>query len=285
MGDDLFDIDVLSIDEAQLEAIRSLLKTYPQLGVSIGEIQTFKIVIDLNMVYRELRRRFRAYGEMTLTEQLVSAEVIELHMPAWGRFEIEKPGALKRAAAKLNMRPTDLAEQWRLYQTCVIFDELSNEIVPGYADVADDNDTPYAVTMDRVGAIGVLSADKNAFDGAVCRRLSREHIEAANVYVGAMAEVLGLRLSASAAGIVSILGLVELSKALKHFWVRSPDWAQLLLVCCASAAALSPTLRGKLVDACKLAYRGADAIVGVAVEAHNDPTKIANAAKSLLDGG
>jgi len=97
MTDDTFFDQEVAFDAAQIEAVRMLLKQFPQLGAFLGSIQTFKMVIDVNMVARELKRRFQSYGEPILTKHLVKAGILQVHFPKWGEIELEGHGAFQRA--------------------------------------------------------------------------------------------------------------------------------------------------------------------------------------------
>lgn len=265
--------DELAFDETQLEAIRDMLACNPQFAVHLGAIQTFKLVIDLNMVARELKRRFQSYGERTLTERLVSAGILELHFPKWGETELNERGALTRISRNMNVGEQDMREQWAAYRCCLIIDQTTNGIEPGYAGVDDDTDTPYAVTMDKVGAIGILSADKKAFGPSRCRRMTREHVEMANAYAAAMADLLGLRISGMLVGTAGLLGLVELTRQLGRLWKIAPQWAQVLVVVCAGTAIASPSLRRRMIEGARpIAALAADA-VSAALAADADPSQ------------
>ncbi|MEO0851920.1 MAG: hypothetical protein AAFY15_00230 [Cyanobacteria bacterium J06648_11] len=73
-----------------------LLKQFAQLSEYLGSIQAFKVVIDVNIVARELKRWFQSYVEPTLTEHLVEAGILQVHFPKWGGIEFKGRSAVQR---------------------------------------------------------------------------------------------------------------------------------------------------------------------------------------------
>lgn len=183
-----------------LTDFRNILESNDQLRQIIGEIATFRVVIDANAVISEINQmvRYPERGRSALQE-LVAASVFEVVAPRW--LEQEMDSAIPQYCKKRKVDPQAAWAAWDEFSELIVWDDSIVEIVD--VDLPDPKDAPYIWTSLITEAVGILSKDTH-IEAMGGNRLSLEFVFHCRSYARARTISVAIIVNGITLGLVSL---------------------------------------------------------------------------------
>lgn len=265
----------LRINTANIRHLRALLSSGSELLASIRQFAQLRVVIDANFVIRDLLQKIRhpERGETAL-EELVSASVIEVYAPRW--LETDLKSAIQQISKKGKVAEDHLWSAWSHYQAIIKWDETWEKPPDEFKPTDDPKDLPYVFLETLVGAVGVLSNDRD-IERMGGNRLTLDFVFSTQEYARAAVVSVGISVGGRFVGIMAIESLVRVIAAIKSGLAKLPPKWKVVLFGVAVFAFLHPSSRAwltkqlqKLGPTGKVLFEAVVALAALQAQKHED---------------
>lgn len=131
------------------------------LGQLVGPIAEFHIVIDSNILIREIiwaGKRERAAARTMLHECIVAGTIIAYVTPT---IVSEVEEHLTSVAVKYKLSPAQCLAEWAIYKQMLHVREPDHASLEKYVGGQDPDDAPTLALADMLGAFGILTRDSD----------------------------------------------------------------------------------------------------------------------------
>jgi len=231
----------------QLPRLREILNISPLLKEVFGDLLQLRLVIDANIVYKELiwrlSRRRNPAARSALHEAIDSGTILAFAPAA---LELEVQEHIIEIAERAKVPVSSASQEWQQFRSRLhIYDpEPSNQPEPGGVD---PDDLPYKLVCEQLGAHAVYSRDTD-FQAMSVPLISAELDLTVRDYARASSVRLTVNFGTTFSVIIGLGALIGLCQACVRILKQLPTPLKLILAIGVLLAVVHPKLRAKIAD-------------------------------------
>jgi predicted nucleic acid-binding protein len=240
-----------NIRSDSLAHLRTSIEHFQRLNLDLGLVAQFSLVIDTNIVIKELlwlsRSRRDPNAKSGLVE-VVDANTVKLFGPP-ALFEevLEK---IPVVSAELAVDAQVMFEHWYEFKKFIQLEVPDPSLTQELQSGIDPDDAPFVALQRTIDAAGILSKDPHitAMGG---HRVSLDCIFYLRDYSRNSAIEMSIKVAGTSlliAGVASIGAACRAARSLSAAYVRLPDWVKLTLVVGGLLALSNPKARTATVN-------------------------------------
>jgi predicted nucleic acid-binding protein len=240
------------IPSDHLAGLREIIFSLPTLVGTLDGLQQIRLVVDSNCVIDDLiwlsRTRTNPSAKTSLLEVIESGTVIA-YAPVQLHEQVEKH--LAEIAAEENIPEDRLYAEWKSYQQALKFCEASSPQFHIPNSDRDPSDLPFICLCAQVGALAIVSRDKDLPAMGACTISVEVLLDLRNY---ARARTIELSLSVDGQFFITAITMgifqltTQLVRTLAQVFARLPVGLQLVLGIGAFVALCHPRSRQAIVD-------------------------------------
>jgi predicted nucleic acid-binding protein len=251
------------IDTVQLGRLREIRARLGFLQAAVGDIATFRVVVDANFVIRDLLQMVKYPERTTALVELVKATVFEVHAPRW--LDTEMMSAIEKAAKKRKVSSWVLIAKWLEYRELLKWDDELAAPPAANALVCDPKDLPYVQLERKIGAVGILSEDKHIrkLGG---HPLKLEFALTARGYARYEVQAISARIAGQAIPVFMIWTAATLLRQAARAFARLSPAAQGLIILGVVVALTHPTSRKWIAEQAEMIGKGLSVVASSVAE-------------------
>lgn len=251
--------DYFSVRSEKLKELRSIVQNFKSMNVVFAGAMQFRLVVDTNVVLRDIMWLVAKRTNKTAKTQLVEtldAETIDVYAPPALFEEVEEKIPLLATEKGLDVDLMHL--EWGVYKMKLKLAEPDGEKVRVLKNGIDPDDAEFIALAQTIAAHGVISNDKHiGLMGG--NKISITCIAHLRDYSRSTAIELNIKVNGLMFGLASfaaLQGLLMGIKALIDGISKAPDWLKIALIAGGVFIALHPGARASVTRGLKTILAG-----------------------------